>query len=239
MNLLEQLPPSTTLTAGQEKALLANGLHQDLVMTAIREALLYTRKCSYGKIPDDALLSLCYETMLMSAKIFKPGRLRFFAYCKARLRGAVKRYWRSLETVRNAETVSLDVESPYKPGFRRGSSKRLGPIEVRTKPFVLERPTPIYEDEDESPPTMSDIMGGVVEPEFEKMQLNDSWELISTAMRRYCTDQEKTVLYLAFKCQLSFEEIGDLLDISRQFASVTAKKAINKLRRALTGKATI
>jgi RNA polymerase sigma factor (sigma-70 family) len=230
--ILEQLPVGVALTPTQERKAPA----EELVMNSIREAVLYTRKCSYGKIPDDALLSLCYETMLKSAAIFKPGRIRFFAYCKARLRGEVKRYWRSLETVRNAETVSIDTLPTV--GIRY-SHKQLGPIETRTKEFRFEDKTHLHELEDETHPTTAELIGGSVEPEYDKMYLNDVWDRVSEAARRCCTDQERTILFLAYKLQLSFEEVGELLDISRQFASVTAKKALKKLRRILGNQATI
>jgi len=233
MNLLEQLPPSVTLTPAQER----KSTPENLVMSSIHEALLYTRKCSYGKIPDDALLSLCYETMLKSAKIFRPGKLRFFAYTKARLRGEVKRYWCSLETVRNAETVSLDTPAGF-TGFRQRGHR---PVEVRTKVFVTEEKTHGCQDHDndEPTPTAAELIGGKTEPEFEKMFLEDSWTLVADAAKKVCTDQERTILYFAYRLQLSFQEIGDLLDISRQFASVTAKNAIKKLKRVLSTRATI
>lgn len=166
--------------------------HTELVMANMREALLYTRECCRRKIPDDALVSLCYETMMKSAPLFRSRGTRFFAYTKARLRGALKRYWTGLSIIRNAQTVSIDV-----------------PCET--------------EEEDA-------VELGVSEPDFENIFLNDSWRTVADIMARRCTDLERTVIFFAYKHQLSFEEIGGLLDLSRQFVSVTAKKGLKKIR---------
>lgn len=231
MSIIEQLPVSNVLTPKQERG----AAPEALVMSCIKEAVLYTRKCSYGKIPDDALLSLCYDTMLKSARIFRPGGIRFFAYCKARLRGAVKDYWTGLETVRNAETVSLDTPIAGR-GFKKLHDRH---IHSRTRDYHPDKPNPNAQLEDEAPPTVAELIGGTAEPEFEKMFLSDTWGLVSEAARKVCTDEERTVLYLVYKLQFSFEEAGELLDISRQYASVTAKKAIAKIRRAIGNRATI
>lgn len=226
MSIYEQLPVSRTLSAAEEKKM----SHTDLVMNSMREALLYTRECSRGKIRDDALVSLCYETMTKSARIFKPGRLRFFAYCKARLRGELKRYWENLGTVRNAETVSLDSAMPGKM-FQHRSGSHI--VESSTKPYQVPSGPNRLTIEDEEPPTVLEQIGGISEPDFDRIYMNDSWKAVSHAAARCCSDLERTVLYMAFKLQLSFEEIGDLLDLSRQFVSVTSQKSIKKIRRAL------
>ncbi len=197
----------------------------------MREALLYTRACCHGKIRDDALVSLCYDTMLKSARIFRPGGLRFFAYCKARLRGELKRYWKNLGTVRNAETVSLDSAAPGKALFQHRHGCHIP--ESSTRPYQVEPKNVKLAHEDEEPPTVMEIVGGTAEPDFDKIYMNDSWSAVAEAAAKHCSDLERTVLYLAYKLQLSFEEIGDLLDLSRQFVSVTSQKAIKKIRRAL------
>lgn len=204
--------------------------HTDLVMNSMREALLYTRECCHGKIRDDALVSLCYETMTKSARIFRPGHLRFFAYCKARLRGELKRYWANLGTVRNAETVSLDSATPGKAFQHRQGCHT---PESSTRPYRVPDKSVKHAAEDEEPPTVLEQIGGITEPDFDRIFVNDAWSVVSKAAAKHCTDLERTVLYLAYKLQLSFEEIGDLLDLSRQFVSVTSQKAIKKIRRAL------
>lgn len=199
-SLFEQLPERTT-PVGEEHDL----GEVDLVMQNMREALLYTRECCGGKIPDDALVSLCYETMLKSAKIYKPGHLRFFSYAKARLRGALKRYWSSLSIVRNGSTVAINALDSHGGDHAR-------------------------QDDDE---LSLEVIGGSIEPDFDRIFMNDTWDQISKIMARRCDDFEATVIFLAYRMQLSFTEIGKLLDVSRQFASITAQKGLKKIRRAL------
>lgn len=206
-NIYDQLPEGRTLTPAQEGNMSAT----DLAMNSMREALLYTRECCQRKIPDDALVSLCYETMLKSAKIFKPGRLRFFSYAKARLRGALKRHWSSLKIVRNADTVSFNVVLDTYGSESPDDLHRMNVL----SPFD------------------SGALGGTVEPDFERIFMNDSWEQVRRIMLRKCTDLEKGVIFLAYKAQLSFTEIGGLLDLSRQFVSLTAQKGLKKIRREL------
>src|ERR1017187_3018830 len=80
-----------------------------LVLANMREALLYTGKVCEGKLEEGIRVSLCCQEMCMSARRFKPGGIRFFAFAKAGLRGRMKSYWESLRVVRNSEpTVSLD-----------------------------------------------------------------------------------------------------------------------------------
>jgi RNA polymerase sigma factor (sigma-70 family) len=234
-NLFDQLPAGKCLTAAEEK----RTSHTDLVMNSMREALLYTRECCRGKIRDDALVSLCYETMAKSARIFKPGKLRFFAYCKARLRGELKRHWKNLGTVRNAETVSLDTSTPGRAGRHscchswQALSLSHNAPDSSTRAYQVPEKNVKHAHEDEEPPTVLEQIGGTSEPDFERIYMNDSWSAVAEAAAKHCSDLERTVLYLAYKLQLSFEEIGDLLDLSRQFVSVTSQKAIKKIRRAL------
>lgn len=205
MNLYESFPETVTRRPAEEAEL----PHVDLVMANMREALLYTRECCRRKIPDDALVSLCYETMLKSAPLFKAKwGTRFFAYSKARLRGALKRYWSSLSVVRNAQTVSVDMMR----SIETDTGDRIGVSEV---------------------PDIETSHLGTTEPDFESIFLNDSWRAVADIMARKCTDLERTIIFFAYKHQLSFEEIGDLLDLSRQFVSVTAKKGLQKIQRGL------
>ena len=104
MNLIEQFT-DTKLTPKEESKLSP----KDLVMANMREALLYARTCCSGKLDDNELVSICYDSLRKTAELFKPGRhVRFFAYSKPRIRGAILRHFNNIPAVRNAECESLE-----------------------------------------------------------------------------------------------------------------------------------
>jgi RNA polymerase sigma factor (sigma-70 family) len=101
MNILDSFP-KTELDAKTE----ARMKPEDLSVAYMHEAVLYARACCASEIPDGELVSICYDAMMKTAKLFSPERGRFFAYCKPRIRGSLLRHWKTtMATVRNAEVV--------------------------------------------------------------------------------------------------------------------------------------
>ena len=98
-----------------------------LVMHTMREALLYTRRTSHNQIDDPERVSLCYRKLMMIVTRFDPDkyRVRFFAFAKPALRGQMKSYWKSLETVRNAKGIlSADALDGWWTGKKDAGSPR-------------------------------------------------------------------------------------------------------------------
>ncbi len=115
--LLDPFPPVGTLSQKDEQRY-ARSSNPDskakIVNAYMREAFVYAHRCSYGKIKDCELLSVCYHALVESAKIFRPGKTRFFPYAKANIRGNIYEHWRSEEIVHHAPVVPLehDVMEP-------------------------------------------------------------------------------------------------------------------------------
>lgn len=90
--------------AARDKAL------SQLVLSHMRDAFFYARRCCNGKLADDEIFSLCYSALERAAHRHHYSRGRFFAYAKPYLRGAIYRKWKTMDAVRGAgRTESLDA----------------------------------------------------------------------------------------------------------------------------------
>lgn len=102
--ILDQFPV-TVINAKTEAAMTP----EDLAVAFMHEAVLYAKACCSNEIPDDELVSICYDAMVKTARRFSPKRGRFFAFCKPRIRGSLLRHWKTTAAVvRNADTVSVN-----------------------------------------------------------------------------------------------------------------------------------
>lgn len=115
-SLLEGIPEEK-LSVEQEEALLRAGDRVTLIAHNTLEAFYYGQGThqSHG-LSDGEILSAAYDGLTAAAKNFQPGRLRFFAYAKPYIRGALSRATRAncvVKTVREAEP--LPAEEPEEP----------------------------------------------------------------------------------------------------------------------------
>jgi RNA polymerase sigma factor (sigma-70 family) len=78
--------------------------------------------------------------------------------------------------------------------------------------------------------------GQVVEPDMESIFTRDRWELVKPIVEQKCSEQEKMVLTLNYVSGLNFQEIGDLLGVTRSAIQRTHWRAVKKLRNELTRK---
>lgn len=212
MNLLSNLPEGpdspereTQLAAkiklGDETAL------TQLVMANMREAFMYAKTVCKSAIEDGEIFSLCYEALCSSARCFVPGRIRFFAYCKVNIRGAIFRFWKKSLTVKNAEWEN-------KPDIKRAIHTD-GETEIE---FMT------AEDSSELEPH--------TEPEFEKMHTRERWQQIEPLLAKL-TEHEQMILTLRYKSGYTFEQIGTLLGVARSAIGSAHFKALKKLRNHL------
>src|SRR5258708_7664886 len=102
--------PDKNLTKDQETALSRSiqkgpgkqeAIHR-LVVNNLKEASIYAKHyCPKDLFADGEIMSLCYDVLTKSAPRFKPEfGIRFVAFCKPRLRGAVKRHCTTLDVVK-------------------------------------------------------------------------------------------------------------------------------------------
>ena len=179
-----------------------------LVMANMREALLYTGKVCDGKLDEGVRVSLCYQEMCMSARRFKPGGIRFFAFAKAGLRGRMKSHWESLRVVRNAApAVSLDHLD-----------------HAQSRPVL---PSP---DDDKEHSDREAVTGEVTEPETNQIIARDQWAVIRKRYNKSLPEQQWMVLSLIYLSGFNLPQVGKLLHLSKARIHAVHWKAIKKLR---------
>jgi len=159
----------------------------------------------------------------MSAKRFIPGRLRFFAFAKAGLRGRMKTYWQSLRVVRNAEpTVSLEGLDTNWRGRGQGAALKHHPeVEARCS------------DDDQEQSPREEITGEIDEPHLDSIFAKDQWATIRKELAGALSEQQWMVLDLTYMAGLNFPQIGKLFGLTRSAIHRTHRNAIQKLRNAL------
>lgn len=234
MKLLESLPQEP-FTREQEFAL-ASRIQKtkneddinDLALHNMREAFLYSKRCSRNKIDDDELFSLCFITLKRNAKRFRPGGLRFLAFAKAGLRGALSRYWKTLDVVKNA--------SMHENREDLGQFEYLPMQRFRTGVFpaidvTSERNTTATDWNTES------LVPFIPEPsedaDFRGIDFRERMAIIADIMKRKLTPQEQMVIELVYKSQFTFPQIGALTKTTRSAAQLTHSKALRKIRNEL------
>lgn len=106
MNILDQFPKAAVSAEAEAKM-----TPENRAVAFMNAAVRYAGTCCQHEIPNDELVSLCYDVLVKVGKRFSPNRGRFFAFCKPRIRGALFRYWKTTAAVvRNAVgTESLGV----------------------------------------------------------------------------------------------------------------------------------
>lgn len=214
MKLLESLPPAISPADEQELARrIQKSKKEDdinaLALANMHEAFLYSKKVSRSKIPDDEIFSLCYRALVRNAKRFNPDMgTSFFAFAKAGLRGAVCRYWETLDTVKHA---SMHEEEPAAEDD-----------EVITAEAFFG---------DEEP---QDPEGESVEPDFQSIHNREVMKFVNKIIAEKLSEQEQMVLTLYYKSGFNLQEAGNLLGVTRSAVQFTHKKALRKIRDRLT-----
>jgi RNA polymerase sigma factor (sigma-70 family) len=218
MKLLESLP-ADVLTREQEFALAATiqktkdeDTVNDLVLHTMREGFLYAKKVCRSKIEDDELFSLCYIALRRNAKRFRPGGVRFFAFAKPGMRGALSRYWKTLDTVKNSSLHESEVED-YAPAQVFIGSDIEQDDYTSAVCFA-------YRDADE--PT--------VDPDFRSIDIREKLDIVKDIAKRKLSEQERMILDLTYTSGFTFQKIGDLTNTTRSAAQLIHTKALRKIR---------
>lgn len=215
-SLPESFPPGEV--RAQEKILAARITKGDeeaaneLVLRNMREAILYTR-CVSKNVEQGVLMSLCYETLLRNAKRFDASRQRFFAFAKPGLRGALYRNY-------NKESAH---QPPFKPDVVPAPEGKKLNHGDSTEERASQREEECYDSQS----------GQIVEPDMESIFTRDRWELVKPVIAQKCSEQEQMVLTLTYVSGLNFQEVGDLLGVTRSAVQRTHWRAVKKLRTEL------
>lgn len=176
-----------------------------LVMHAMREAFFYARRCCRKQLQEDEVFSLVYDALCRAAKNFKPGKLRFFAYAKVYVRGAICREWKSKDVVKNSSSHETLIVEDFDPV-----------------------------DGEEIQPKRGIATLNFTEPEFDDIHFRELWARVRPLLKRL-SPRERKVVRMRYNLGLNYREIGDRLGVSRSATQMTHTKAMRKLRCALSG----
>jgi RNA polymerase sigma factor (sigma-70 family) len=214
-NVLEGFP-TEKLTPEREQELATNKSDEgvaELILHNMPEAFIYARACSQRMLPDREVLSLCYTALSNAARNFKPGFQRFFPYAKAFVRGQINREWEKKDVVRNTGgQVSLDALPGVEAAGLVGRTDFSDSCQFKA---------PIHDvPEHES-------------PETENIFTREMMDIIRPIIARKLSRQKQLILEMAYFQDLNFQEIANLLGVSRAAIQASHVSAIAKLRKGL------
>lgn len=214
--LIDQFPAGRLSREAEASlaALVASGseaAQTELVLSVMRQALLYTRRVCNERISEQERASLCYVRLMRSAKRFDPSRGRFFAFSKAGLRGSLKSYWEDQKMVRNAsEILSVDA-------MPTGLPSRGIPVPPEERYLVREQ-----------------ITGEIEHPDFDSIYGRDEWRALFSKASSRLNSQHRMVISLTYQGGLNGPEIGKLLGVSRCRVHAIHREAMKILRDTAT-----
>jgi len=195
-----------------------------LVLNNLKEASIYAKHyCPKDCFSDGEIVSLCYDVLTKSAPRFNPKfGIRFVAFCKHRLRGAVKRHCCTLDVVKHASVKRTDNFG--------------GPVFV---PFVggceipnREKST-IREDSPASEIFETSTQGGTCDFDFAGVDMRELWIPLQRVVQGKLNPRQRMVLRLVYDLGFNMQEIGDMLAVSRSAVQMTHSSALQILRREL------
>jgi RNA polymerase sigma factor (sigma-70 family) len=192
----------------------------DLVLHNMAVGFLYAKSVCRGKVPDDELFSLVYKTLYRNAKRFRPGGIRFLAFAKAGLRGALSRYWSTLNTVRNAsEVISMAGD--------RSIIAAVSLMKIaETESTEITQYTQNIEVE----------YAPRVDPEFDAIHFRERMALVRAVMEKKLSPQENMIIDLVYTQGFNFQEVGNLLGLTRSAIQAIKTETIKKIRQAMLRK---
>jgi RNA polymerase sigma factor (sigma-70 family) len=71
-----------------------------------------------------------------------------------------------------------------------------------------------------------------IDPEFGRIDINEKWELVKPLLTKL-SEAERRVLELHYNGGMNFQEIGELLGVTRSATQGTHKRALRKVRNSL------
>ncbi len=198
--------PNTKLTGAEENYLASkgtSGAKSKLILHNINEAKAYAYKCAKGAVPQDELLSLCYDALSKAAKNFKPNRVRFFAYAKVYVRREISAWWVQQDVVKYASLHETPIgETDHRP--------------------ALDEDAEDYSREAE--PTSF---------EFDAVHFRELMGLILPIIKTKLTKMEQMAIDLYYNGSMGFDEIGEILGRTRQRAQSIHQEGLKKIRHEL------
>jgi RNA polymerase sigma factor (sigma-70 family) len=212
--------PEEKLTPEAEDRLSRSGKLDTLVLHNMREGFFYARHVCRGMLPEDEVFSAVYRALEHASRNYKPGTkvgIRFFAYAKPYVRGALSREWKSKDVVKHAKHESLDVPARSTAAMMDNYDQDGVQNEYRDSNNKWEELNP-------------------VDPEFDLIHLHEQLEELRPVLRSELSEHERMVIELCYFGHFNFEEIGVRLGVSRSAIQNAHVRAMRKIRMALARK---
>lgn len=198
-----------------ERKLCREGHLDQLVLHNMREGYYYARALCRGRIGEREVYSAVYKALEHASRNWNIAGIRFFAYAKVYVRGAISREWRDMNVVKNAKHESLDAPAAATTDIPPGTHE-LEDGEFEPGTYLRKHETTDHQ-----------------EPEFELIHLREQLETVRPAMKTVLSDHERMVIELCYFAGYNFEQIGKHLGVSRSAVQNAHTRALRKLRGAL------
>lgn len=194
-----------------------------LVLHNLKEATIYAKHyCPPNLFSDGELMSLCYDVLLKSAPRFRTCYgLRFLAFTKNRLRGAVKRHMGTLDVVKHASERRTDF-----------SLSAFVPFTGGTEPYDPNRATGDSGYLMDAESLVTCTQGGTTDFDFDNIHYKECWKKVQAGMETLLSPRQRMTIRLVYECGFNMQEIGRLLGISRSAVQATHASALEILRGA-------
>lgn len=197
--------PTRRLTLSEEKEFVEAGDLASLIEYTLREAFYYGKGCYQGKsLKDGIVLSAAYDALTSAAKRFDPNwGLRFFAYAKADLRGALCKAHRADDTVNEVRVLWRDDKED----------------EEEENNYVPTRAGQL--------PPWSEA------PDYQAIFVKEEWAQIKPVLEQVLDARERMIIELNFIGGLNLREIADLVGVTRSDIHHGKAEALKKVRNRL------
>lgn len=205
-NILSGIPEEA-LSKAEEAQCVASGDLAGLIEHTLREAFRYAKGCFQSKaLSDGEILAAAYDGLLAASKNFDPARIRFFAYAKPYVRGALCKVRKSHEVVKKGGVV-----------------EPLPDYDAEIDDEQVELP---------SAPPKRDLPPHEL-PDFDAVFLREEWARLAPIFKRVLDARERMIIELHFLGGLNLREIADLLGVSRSDVQHAKQEGFKRVRNRL------
>lgn len=212
--------PTEKLEMEREDALAAAGSETDretIVLHNMREAFFYARHVCHGKLPEDEIYSAVYGALAHAVRNYRPGTkvgVRFFAYAKPYIRGALCKEWKAKNVVKHADHETLSAPEEQLNDTHDCAWEDRDGMSILSK----------WETQENQ------------EPAFDEIHLREQLEVIRPILKSHLSEHERMIIELTYSGQHNFEELSKLLGVTRSAVQNSHTRAIRKVRAALRRK---
>jgi RNA polymerase sigma factor (sigma-70 family) len=187
-----------------------------LVLHNLREAVAYIRKVSNFELQEDEILSFSYENLRKQAVRFRTRfGVRFFAYSKRGLRGAMNRYWETRDVVKHS-----GAHVQWEMATWANDTPHGGPARTKRHPDIT--------DPDATPDIEGQIDSG-----FAAIELRDRFKRMEKLMVALLNKREQAIITLFYIQGLNSVDISRLIGLSKGHVLQIRDSALRKLREAI------